>query len=243
MRGFATKAVIGVIAICSVTATALAATRGQPEAPDRRGPTVRLPAPEIVRHPRTQAISARARFAFTHDNPAARFECRLDRARWMPCATPLVLRSLPAGRHRLAVRAVDRRGRRSGAARFGWTILEARNFTIAPDLSKLGALYPGALPAEIPVTVTNPNPVPISVIGLTVSVRADPPGCTSAENLALAPSSASKSSPLRVPAHGSVSLPATGVSAPSIALRDLPVNQDPCQNAGFPLQFGGSARG
>jgi hypothetical protein len=38
-------------------------------------------------------------------------------------------------------------------------------------------------------------------------------------------------------------LPAVGVAAPTIQLRDLPVNQDACQSASFPLSFSGSARG
>jgi hypothetical protein len=48
---------------------------------------------------------------------------------------------------------------------------------------------------------------------------------------------------LAVPANGSASLPAAGVAAPTIALRDLPFNQDACQGARFPLAFSGRARG
>jgi hypothetical protein len=33
------------------------------------------------------------------------------------------------------------------------------------------------------------------------------------------------------------------VSAPRIALRDLPVNQDDCKGAQFPLAFSGEAHG
>jgi hypothetical protein len=74
-------------------------------------------------------------------------------------------------------------------------------------------------------------------------VTGDPEGCDSADNLELTQSSASSSAPLRIPARGSVSLPAQGVSAPSIRLRELPVNQDACQRAHFPLAFSGEAHG
>jgi hypothetical protein len=93
------------------------------------------------------------------------------------------------------------------------------------------------------VTVVNPNPVPIYVTALRVSASTDPLSCSSTENLVLSPSSASPSTPLLVPANASASLPAPGVSAPTIQLRDLPVDQDDCQGASFPLRFTGEARG
>ena len=54
---------------------------------------------------------------------------------------------------------------------------------------------------------------------------------------------ASAAKPLVVPAGGVVTVPSQGVLPPTIALRDLPVNQDACQNARFPLSFSGSAHG
>jgi hypothetical protein len=122
-------------------------------------------------------------------------------------------------------------------------VLEPKEFSIVPRLSGLGALYPGAPPQLLPVTIVNPNPVPIFVTGLAVSATVDPNGCASAENLSLVASSASSATPVEVPANGSVSLPAPNASAPSIQLRDLPLNQDACQGARFPLSFSGEARG
>ena len=112
-----------------------------------------------------------------------------------------------------------------------------------PHLSGIGALYPGAPPIALPVTIDNPNPVPIHVTGLRVAATADPPGCSRAENLALTPASLSRAAPLHVPADGSTHLPAPGISPPAIQLRDLSVNQDACQHARFPLAFSGEARG
>jgi hypothetical protein len=243
VRVDALRAVVVVIALGSIAASAFAATRSRLEATAGKGAVVHEPAPEIVRHPRTRAVSTRARFTFTYSGAATRFECRLDGGRWRACATPVVFPSLAVGRHRFSVRAIDRRGRSSAAARFRWTVLATKDFTISPDLSGLGALYPGAPPTEIPLTVTNPNPVPISITSLAISIDASPAGCPSGENLALAPASASKATPLKLPAHDAVRLPVGDVRPPSIQLRDLAVNQDACQNVSFPLRFSGSARG
>ncbi len=57
------------------------------------------------------------------------------------------------------------------------------DFSITPQLAGLGALYPGAPAQALPLTITNPNPVPILVTSLQVRATADPPGCGSAENL------------------------------------------------------------
>jgi hypothetical protein len=46
-----------------------------------------------------------------------------------------------------------------------------------------------------------------------------------------------------VPAEGSASLPSATVSAPTIAMLNLPVNQDACQGVEIPLDFAGEAQG
>ncbi len=240
------KALIGLIGIGACFAgAAYAATRHQPGngSPDRKARSGRLPKPAINEHPGAQSPSTRARFGFTARRGGTLFECRLDRGQWRTCRSPARFAGLTVGRHKFSVRAVDRQGRRGATARFRWTTLAAKDFSIVPDLSGLSALYPGAPPLALPLTVQNPNPAPILVTGLRVSVGADPVGCASAENLALTQPNASSSSPLKVPAGGSVRLPARGVLPPTIQLRDLPVNQDACKNASFPLEFTGSARG
>lgn len=240
------KALIGLIGIGACFAgVAYAAThhRAGNGGPDRRTRSGPLPKPALSEHPDAQSPSTRARFGFTARRPGARFECRLDRARWRTCSSPALFAGLAVGRHRFSVRAVDRQGRHGEAAEFRWTVLAAKGFSIAPDLSGLSALYPGAPPLALPLTVQNPNPAPILVTGLRVSVGAGPVGCASADNLALGQSNVSPSAPLEVPARDSVRLPAHGVLPPTIQLRDLPVNQDACQDAQFPLEFTGSARG
>jgi hypothetical protein len=74
-----------------------------------------------------------------------------------------------------------------------------------------------------------------------VTAPSGPPGCEPAVNLGIVQSDVSSAAPLDLPAHGSVTLPAQGHSAPTIQLLDLPRDQDACQSARFPLSFTGSA--
>ncbi len=234
--------------IAGLGAVAYAATpQGRP--PDsaaraeRSQGTGSLPKPRITIHPDKLATSASARFAFAVRGDRPRFQCRLDRRSWSVCTSPILFGRLSAGSHRFSVRASGGHGRHGKASRFRWRVLEPMDFSIVPQLAGLGALYPGAPAQALPLTIANPNPVPIFVTSLTVSATADPAGCASADNLMLADSSASGAAPIKVPARGSVALPAPGASAPSIQLRDLPVNQDACQRTQFPLSFSGTARG
>lgn len=104
-------------------------------------------------------------------------------------------------------------------------------------------MLPGDPPRPLPVLITNPNSVPIEVTSLTVVFAEDPPGCPDDPNFELVPASVSPSAPLTVTAGGSVSLPSVSVSAPTIALRNLPINQDACQGARVRLAFNGQAHG
>jgi hypothetical protein len=210
---------------------------------ERSRASASLPKPKIGQHPDNVSASSGARFTFSGRGRGPRFQCRLDGRRWAACQSPLVLGKLAVGIHGFSVRAVGARGAHSKAARFRWRVLEPKDFSIVPQLAGLGALFPGAPAQALPLAISNPNPVPILVTGLQVRATASPPGCASAENLILSGSSASATAPIKVPAGGSVSLPAPGVAAPAIQLRDLPVNQDACQRTQFPLAFSGTARG
>jgi len=114
-------------------------------------------------------------------------------------------------------------------------------FTIEPRVSSLEALMPGAPAQPLPVLVGNPNPVPIEVTALTVAVAPDPPGCPGNPNFAITPSGLTPAAPLGVPAGGSAELPAA--AAPTLALRELPVDQNACEGATVHLVFSGEARG
>jgi hypothetical protein len=235
---------VGIAVLGAVAYAAVPREPARPAPSPERGPGAEsVPRPSIVQHPDKVATTASARFGFSARGRNPRFLCRLDGRAWKRCHSPVTFGGLAAGIHSFSVRSVGGGGRRGRAARFRWRVLEPMGFSIQPRLDGLSALYPGAPSVPLPLTIANPNPVPIFVTSLRATATADPLGCTSAENLVLAGSSASPATPIAVPAGGSVTLPAAGVSPPTIQLRDLPVNQDACQNARFPLAFSGEARG
>jgi hypothetical protein len=216
---------------------------GSAPKPERSQGVGSLPRPKITMHPDKLATSSSAKFSFAVRGGKPRFQCRLDGRSWSSCQAPVAFAKLAVGSHSFSVRVVAARGRHGRASRFRWHVLEPMNFSIQPLLAGLRDLYPGAPAQPLPLVIANPNPVPIFVTSLTARAAADPVGCSSAENLVLTGSSASATSPIKVPAGGSVSLPGPGGSAPAIQLRDLPVSQDACQKTEFPLSFSGAARG
>jgi hypothetical protein len=251
-RALAFNIISGLVGLAACLAVAAyAATERSSLSRPSRGPSIarRAPGPSILRHPPTVATSTGALFTFTAATSfQVEFQCRLDQYAWMPCGSPIRFKRLALGRHRFQVRAVGsatggRPGQSSTASRFSWTVVPVKALTIEPKLSSLGNLYPGAPPSALPLSVANPNAVPIVVTSLHVLVTGDPPGCPSAENLMLIPSNASDARPLRIPAGGTARVPSQGVKAPAIQLRELPVNQDACQHAQFPLGFSGTAHG
>ncbi len=124
----------------------------------------------------------------------------------------------------------------SGSAPAG----QSATFTISG--SPEGTLYPGAPARRIPLALSNPNPAAIYVTGLTVSAASENPDCPAAENVLILQSDASPLIPVLVPAGGSVTLPAQGVTAPSVQLIDLAaINQNGCKGTTFILRYTGSA--
>src|SRR2546430_3546373 len=96
----------GAVALCSLALPA--------EAPAARVRAVQRPQTRITAGPPsrvTVAAGVRVRFAFAANVRRAHFQCSLDGRRFRACRSPLVYRGLKAGRHRFAVRAIDRRGR------------------------------------------------------------------------------------------------------------------------------------
>lgn len=104
----------------------------------------------------------------------------------------------------------------------------------------IDALAPGAS-NPLALVIRNPNPVEIYVTAVRAAVSGGGSSCSASENISIVQSDASASTPIAVPPHAAVKLPAQGVSAPSIELRDLPVDQDACANASFSLSYSGSA--
>lgn len=75
-------------------------------------PTVRVrsdtkpPNTKVTKRPRSSQ-RARAKIKFISNEPGSSFRCKLDKRRWRRCSSPLKLRHLPTGVHRLKVQAVD----------------------------------------------------------------------------------------------------------------------------------------
>jgi hypothetical protein len=258
-RDLALKAVVGLAGLALAAATAgyaAAVPRHEGrEARESAGKAVYWPlkrgaapagsgpaAPAILAHPPAVSTSARALFRFRVPREASRSECKLDRRRWQACGSPVTYASIAIGSHVFRVRAVAADGRRR-ASRYAWKRVETKPFSVIPDLSGLEPLYPGAAPIALPLRIVNPNPVPIVVTALKVAVARDPTDCDSDSNLDLEPSDVSSRRPLRIPAGRTVRVPSKRILAPTIRLRDLPVDQDGCKDVSFPLTFSGTAHG
>jgi hypothetical protein len=172
-----------------------------------------------------------------------RFECRLDGGKWDECASPYLLRGLEPAEHSFAVRALNRRGLSGQVARYRWALLEPKEFSVEALTGSLDELIPGAPAQALLVRITNPNPAPIEVTSLTVAAAPEPSACPADPNFEVTPSSLSPASPLTVPAGGSASLPTATATAPAVAMRELPIDQNACQGATVHLDFSGEARG
>jgi hypothetical protein len=180
-----------------------------------------------------------------------RFQCRLDEGPWRLCESPSRLDGLELGEHSFAVRALARSDRPGPVISYSWRRLAepAKSEEIAPQpfsiesTGSVEGLIPGDPARALPIAIRNPNPVPIEVTAIAVAIAAEAPSCPAGENFELIPSSASPSTPLTVPGGGTVSLPSPTVTAPAIAMRNLPVNQDSCRGVELELVFSGEARG
>jgi len=128
-------------------------------------------------------------------------------------------------------------------ARYRWALLEPMEFSVEPATGSLEQLMPGAPAQPLPVRISNPNPAPIEVTSLTVTVSLEPSACPADPNFEVTPSSLSPAAPLTVPASGSAGLPTSTATAPAVAMRELPVDQNACQGATVHLDFSGEARG
>lgn len=215
---------------------------GQSKRPDRaRAP--RPPRPRFLEVPPAAGVADDVQFRFRAGTRWRRFQCRLDDGRWARCSSPYALAGLEPADHSFAVRTLSRSGRHSRAAHYRWSQLEPREFTIESQGGPPEDLMPGGQPQQLPVRIGNPNPAPIEVTSLTAAVAPDPPGCPGEPNFWILPASVSAAAPLRVPAESFVDLPSATATAPAIALRELPVDQNACQGATVSLVFSGEARG
>jgi len=258
------------LAVACLGGVAYAATqpeRGRPgsgkKAEGPRGNRERPPRPRFIEVPPASGVGGGYQFRFHVAPPAQpsrkagsgrttppapqapawrQFECRLDGSDWDDCDSPRRLGDLAFGDHTFAVRALNRRGISGPAAHYRWSQLEPKGFEVQL-LGEVEDLMPGDPPRQLPVQIHNPNPAPIEVTALTVSVSPEAPGCAADPNFAVTPASLSEEAPLTVPAGGAAALPSGDATAPSVALRELATDQNACQGATLRLDFSGEARG
>jgi hypothetical protein len=198
--------------------------------------------PQIRRHPPRATTSTTAVFVLHEHQAHVRLQCRMDGSAWRLCPRTDSYTGLRTGSHRFLARAIDPPLWPSKPAAFGWRVMatSGASFSIVSGHVS-GALYPGAAPLAIPVTISNPGDAAIYVSRIAVSVVSSPAGCPAGSNLTLVQSNASAAQPLVVTAHQSVTLPAQGLLPPEIGLRDLATNQDACKDGNFGLHLSGSA--
>lgn len=224
-------------ALCALAlAAALALAKS---APPPEGP----PMPMLLSHPASPTSDTSASFTFTDSTRGVAFQCKLDRGAYKACSSPTSFTGLGLGRHEFDVRAVDNAGDVSSPAEYDWRITSqqaALPFTV--EGSAPSALYPGAAPRAVPVKLINPNHAPIFVTSLTVALQSSalPTGC-GASNFQIVQPNISSATAVEVPAEGSVTLPAQGVSSPTIQMLETHVNQSACERATVWLSYTGSA--
>ena len=199
------------------------------------------PAPTITSGPTNPTSATSATLTFTDRGAGVTYQCDLDGAGWHPCTSPATYSGLGVGGHVLQVRAVNNAGGISAPVSYGWTIVPTSGmpFTISGDA--VGLLYPGGATRTIPLTLTNPNGVPVYVTSVTVTLAASslPAGC-SASDYQITQASI-PSGGVDVPASGTVTLPAQGATTATVQMVDTDTNQDACQNAQLTLDYSGSS--
>ena len=112
-------------------------------------------------------------------------------------------------------------------------------FRISGDVS---GLVPGA-PADVPLTLENPNASPIRVTSVRAEIapNSDPPGCPAATYVSLEqPVGITAAMPVVVPARGKVVLSAYA-RAPRITLLATAESEAACRSTSFVLAYTGSA--
>lgn len=229
--------------VFTVRARDAAGNRGPASTYTWRVDTAAPPRPQLIQQPPNPSASDSATFAFTDREAGISYECSLDGAVYVACASPKTYTGLSAAIHRFGVRAVDPAGNRSGATEYSWRVTASTTgqpFSISGGYT--GLLYPGKT-ADLSLRVTNPNGEAILVESIVVTIQpgSTKPGCDGPANLQIAASNVTAANPLTVPANGSVTLPSGSVTAPQVTMRNLATNQDACKGATFSFAYSGSA--
>jgi hypothetical protein len=200
----------------------------------------RPPTPVITSRPRNRSTSRSAQFSFRANEQGTRFRCHLDLSPSLACASHISYRGLGVGVHTFTVAAVDGAGNVS-ISRYSWRIVLPLPLHLSGEVATSSAmLYPGLAALAISVTLSNRNTVAIHVTEVTTRLQSTgAPGCSARwfrVSQARIPLGG-----IAVPAHGSVTLPVQGATAPTIRLVESGTNQDACENARLALAYSGGA--
>jgi hypothetical protein len=205
--------------------------------------TVPPPPPTFVVTPASPTTETTARFKYDDAERRVRFQCTLDSSPYASCSHKSNYRELPVGRHQFCARALDQAGNASTAACYAWLLSSTGlDFSISGGPLAGSLLYPGGRAVAVDLAFTNPNPDPITVESVTVSVTGtSAPGCgvgnfTVIQQLDATPT---------VPAGATKTLDQLGVGEkrwPQLQMVDAG-DQDACQNATVDLAFTGTATG
>ena len=157
-------------------------------------------------------------------------------------ATELAGLAVRNGGHVLRVVAIGVRGHRSQTIAYRWTIVPETTFTLSLARPAQEQLYPGGPALAIPLVIGNPSDQTLFVERLVVTASTDSASCPASRNLKVTGSDVSGRRPIRVGPHEQVTLPAEGVTAPTVRMLELPVNQDGCKDARVKLHYVGAGR-
>ena len=201
-------------------------------------------APALTSSPDKNTTSTDALFGF-EVAAGNGFECRLDRSGWQQCSNPASYVGLGAGTHTFCVHAVDPAHVAGPDTCFSWMIHSPT--TSPPGAFSISGVLPGLLSPGVgqplTLTISNGSDFDLNVTALTVTVTpgSSQAGCDGPANLQVTQSNvAGGLLSIVVPAHGSVTLPAQGATAPQVTMLDLATNQNACKNADFTFSFSGS---
>lgn len=202
--------------------------------------TTAPPAPVITAEPANPTTSQNARFQLADTEAGVQFRCQIDGAAFGACRSTVVYTGLSVGSHCFAALAVDAAGNESGATTYCWDVILQGSFEITGDA--VGPLVPGA---SRPVNLAIGNPFNFAIRVTDIAVSVDPTSsksaCNGTQNLAVVHSLIGT---VDIPPKATRSLQDLGVpqaSWPSVAMPNLPTNQDACKGAVFTLHYTGTA--
>jgi hypothetical protein len=200
--------------------------------------TVPPPAPGVSSSESSPTGATSDTFTLSDTETGVTYQCQLDGGSYSACSTPKSYSGLGVGTHTFSAEALDAAGNVSKATQFSWQIVTVVPFGIAGAVPN--PLYPGAPAQRIPLTLSNPMNVPITVTGLTVTVQSTNAAGCSAAWYSVTQSNLSSTQALTVPA-GATAFAVPAANQPSLQMVDSHTLQDACKGARLTLSYTGSA--